>query len=98
MALERELGIGNAVLNGTYAWTDNMSNATGYDNDVTITGAAVGDFVLVSPSMDLDGCQISAHVSAANTVTIAIFNHSGGVLNSDFTIYIKVIRRTGLVV
>lgn len=97
MALERELGVGNAILNGSYAWDTNMSNATGYDNDVTITGAAVGDFVLVSPSMDLDGCQISAHVSAANTVTIAIFNHSGGALNTDFVCYVKVIKRTALV-
>jgi hypothetical protein len=42
--------------------------------DVTVTGAALGDFVLVSSTTDLVDIQMTAFVSAANTVTIMAQN------------------------
>ncbi|MAG24802.1 hypothetical protein CMI47_04410 [Candidatus Pacearchaeota archaeon] len=44
---------------------------------VTVTGAAVGDFVLVSPGVDMQEGLISATVISANTVEIVI-GHVGG--------------------
>jgi len=43
---------------------------------VTVTGAALGDIVLAGPGVDLSTVNWSAHVSAANTVTVVIDNAS----------------------
>jgi hypothetical protein len=45
--------------------------------DVTITGAALGDFVLVSYPADLGGIILTGRVKAANTVEIMAFNVEG---------------------
>lgn len=45
--------------------------------DVTVTGAAFGDFVGVSASIDLAGVLAIAQVSAANTVRVTYINLSG---------------------
>jgi hypothetical protein len=46
--------------------------------DVTVTGAVLGDFAAASFSLDLpNGCWLSAHVSATNTVTVTLHNESG---------------------
>ena len=41
-------------------------------SNVTVAGAALGDFVLVSCAVDLADLQMSASVTAANTVTIVV--------------------------
>lgn len=41
---------------------------------VTVSGAALGDFALASFSLDLSGCALSAYISAADTVTVVLFN------------------------
>jgi len=41
-------------------------------SDVTVTGAALGDFVLVSCAVDLADLQMSASVTAADTVSIVV--------------------------
>jgi hypothetical protein len=41
---------------------------------ITVTGAALGDFVLVSSSSDISELTVNAYVSAADTVTIRLFN------------------------
>lgn len=45
---------------------------------LTVTGAALGDFVLVAAPYSLQGVQASAFVSAANTVAISLANATGG--------------------
>lgn len=45
---------------------------TGSAIDVTVAGAALGDFVLVSPSIDVADTQLSAEVTAAGVVTVMI--------------------------
>lgn len=47
----------------------------------TITGAALGDFVLVSCSVDLQGITATAYVSAADTVKTRLQNESGGAID-----------------
>lgn len=49
---------------------------------VTVTGAALGDFVTgVSLGVDLAGITVTAYVSAANTVTVRLQNESGGAVD-----------------
>jgi hypothetical protein len=48
---------------------------------ITVTGAALGDFVQVSAPHDLQGVIAVGYVSAANTVKIRLQNESGGVVD-----------------
>jgi hypothetical protein len=48
---------------------------------ITVTGAAVGDIVLVAPPYDMQDIVYCGYVQAANTVEIRIQNESGGVIN-----------------
>ena len=50
--------------------------------DVTVPGAALGDFVLVSAEVDLVDLVISASVTAADTVTLSIVNVTGGAVTA----------------
>ena len=40
--------------------------------DITVTGAALGDFVFIAPAIDSVECHLVAWVASANTVTIAL--------------------------
>ena len=49
---------------------------------VTVTGAALGDFVeAVSVGVDLAGTVLTGYVSAADTVTVVLRNGTGGAVN-----------------
>jgi hypothetical protein len=48
---------------------------------VTVTGAAIGDMVLASFSLDLLGLSLSASVTAANTVTVVLSNGTVGAVD-----------------
>lgn len=49
---------------------------------VTVTGAALGDFVTgVSVSVDAVLVNLHGYVSAADTVTVVLQNESGGAVN-----------------
>lgn len=59
-----------------------LADGVGATTTVTVTGAALGDFVVgVSHSVDLQGITVTAYVSAANTVSVRFQNESGGVLD-----------------
>lgn len=45
--------------------------------DITVTGAAVGDLVLVEVAADRKAQLLQGYVSAANTVTLTTFNVEG---------------------
>ena len=47
---------------------------------ITVTGAALGDIVMVSHSLDVSDLQLTADVTAANTVT-AVISSSGDTVN-----------------
>jgi hypothetical protein len=48
---------------------------------ITVTGAVLGNFVIASFSLDLQGLQLTAYVSAADTVTVVLSNNTGGAVN-----------------
>jgi hypothetical protein len=49
--------------------------------EVTVTGAALGDFALASMSVDVADLQLSADVTAANTVTCVLSNSTQGAID-----------------
>lgn len=49
--------------------------------DITVTGAELGDIVLIAPGVDVTDGQLTATVTAANTVTAVFSNVTGGAIN-----------------
>lgn len=63
--------------------------------DFTVTGAAMGDFVLVSSSGAVNSMQMTAHVVATNTVRIFMQNNSGAAVDpGNATYYVRVWKRS----
>lgn len=64
-------------------WNPSAIAAGSYEaKDITVPGAAVGDFVLAALSTIVtNDLMISGNVSAADTVTVILFNPTGGSLN-----------------
>jgi len=61
--------------------------------EVTVTGAALGDFVLVSFSLDVADLVLDAQVTAADTVTCILANNTGGAIDlGSGTVYVHVIQ------
>ena len=62
--------------------------------DLDCTGAALGDFVLVSWSIDMTDLSVTASVTAADVVTWIVENNTGGPLDlGAATVQVKVISR-----
>ena len=49
--------------------------------EITVTGAALGDFARASFSLDVADLELSAQVTAANTVTVSLSNNTGGAID-----------------
>lgn len=70
------------ILTGSTTWdAGNLVDGAGESKDVTVTGAALGDFASASLGVDLQGMLISAAVKSANTVTVRLQNETGGALD-----------------
>lgn len=70
---------------------DNGAGAT--SSNITVTGAALGDHVLVAPIIDTQGLQLFGWVSAANTVKVRIVNNTGAAVDLASAVYnVKVLR------
>jgi len=70
-----------------------LADGVGESTDVTVTGAALGDFVMVAPKVDVADVLVDARVTAVNTVTIRVQNESGGGLNLAASVWnIAVLR------
>lgn len=70
-------------LSATTTW-DPASVAAGTQHAIqtmTVTGAALGDTVVVSFNQDLQGMQLTGYVSAANTVSVILRNGTAGAIN-----------------
>jgi len=64
-------------LYNTIAWDPgNLADGAGETKSLTVNGAALGDFVLVSAPYDLQDCVATGYVQAANTVEIRLQNES----------------------
>jgi hypothetical protein len=63
--------------------------------DVTVTGAALGDYAVASLSIDIADLVLDAQVTAADTVTCVLANNTGGAIDlASATVYVRVFRRT----
>lgn len=58
-----------------------LADAAGETKSVTIEGANLGDFVLVSAGYDLQDITVTGYVQAEDTVEIRIQNESGGTVD-----------------
>ena len=71
-----------------------LADGAGETTTVTVTGAALGDFVLVSLGVDLAGITVTGYVSAADTVSVRVQNESGGTLDlASTTLRVRVLPR-----
>ena len=62
--------------------------------EVTVTGAQLGDFALASMSIDITDLMLSAAVTAADTVTVVAANNTGGAIDlGSGTLFVMVIPR-----
>ena len=62
--------------------------------EITVTGAVLGDFVLVSHSLDTTDLAIVAVVSAADTVTYQLLNNTGGAIDlGSGTVTVRVLPK-----
>lgn len=60
---------------------------------IPVTGAALGDFVLISCSLDLQGLTINAYVDAANSVKFRIQNETTATVDlASATFKVRVVR------
>lgn len=74
----RKLDVGTVVLNPGSATTNSVVVVT-----FTLTGAAVGDVVVVNPPAAIEaGLIATAFVSAANTVTVRVANITAGTVDA----------------
>ena len=64
----------------THDWASINSGAQA-TTTVTVTGAALGMYARASMSVDLQAMQLTAYVSAADTVTCVMKNDSGGAVD-----------------
>lgn len=64
--------------------------------NITVTGAALGDIVMVSHSLDVADLQLTADVTAANTVTV-VASSSGDTVNlGSGTVRVLVIPKAAI--
>ena len=87
-------GFANAI-SANKAW-DAGSIGDGNEEalEVTVTGAALGDFVLSSLSIDVADLVLTGAVTAADTVTLILANNTGGAVDLDAaTAYVLVIPK-----
>ena len=70
------------VLNGTAVLNPaSLVDGAGENHTITVTDAAIGDFVLVSPGVDLQGILMTASVISANTVEVRLQNETTGTID-----------------
>lgn len=83
------------ALTGSATW-DAASIADGDEvaQEVTVTGAALGDFALASMGVDVADLVLNAQVTAADTVTAILANNTGGAIDlASTTLRVAVIPK-----
>ena len=73
----------------------NLVDGAGATSTITVTGAALGDFVVgLSYGVDLQGITLTGYVSAANTVSFRLQNETGGAIDlASTTVRAVVLKR-----
>jgi hypothetical protein len=71
-----------------------LNDGDGATTTVTCAGAALGDYVSASFSLDLQGIMLTAWVSAADIVSVRFQNESGGVIDlASGTLRVAVLKQ-----
>ncbi len=96
-----DIGVFFLAGSATINFADVANGAISATSNVTVTGAAVGDFVVdCTASGDIattDGVELVGKVTAANTVEVFLRNNSGGNFNAaSQTIYVLVIPKASV--
>lgn len=69
-------------LSSSVVWNPpNLASGASETTTITVTGAALGNYVQVSFSLDLQGLSLIGYVSAANTVTAVLSNLTVGAID-----------------
>jgi hypothetical protein len=67
---------------GSATWNPgSIANGSFEAKDVTVAGAALGDYAIASFSLDVQDLQMSADVTAANRVTVVLTNNTGAAVD-----------------
>ena len=64
--------------------------------DVTVPGAAVGDFVLVAPGVDTVDTTATGQVTAAGVVTVTVSNTTAGDVNLADSVWKIVVLKAAI--
>jgi hypothetical protein len=94
--IAEEIQKGTGMLLGSATWNPgSIADGNEEAKEITVTGAALGDYVLaVSFSLDVADLQLTADVTAANTVT-AVLSSSGDTVDlASGTIRVIVMKRS----
>lgn len=71
----------------------NITNGSTATTTITVAGAALGDFVIASFSLALNGIRLYPEVTATDTVTVTFINNTGGDVDlASGTLKVKVIK------
>ena len=82
-----------AMASETKDW-GSVSDGDEAAEEVTVTGAQLGDFALASMSIDTTDITLTATVTAADTVTVILANNTGGSIDlGSGTLYVMVMPR-----
>lgn len=66
----------------SFTWDPaSLADGAGETKSVTVTGAALGDAVLVFPPYDLQDMVVSGYVQAADTVEVRLQNEGGATVD-----------------
>lgn len=72
------------LLTGSDTWdAGEIADGDEAVKEITVTDAALGDFVLVSASIDVADLSLVGQVTEAGKVTVQLLNNTGGAINLD---------------
>ncbi len=89
-----EISTATKMLEASHVWdAPNIGNGAEEDAAIAVAGAVVGDFCMISCSIDVLDLALNAQVTAPNLVTISLLNNTGaGVDLGNATYRVKVFR------
>jgi hypothetical protein len=77
------------------AFAGSIADGNEEAKEVTVTGAALGDYAVASFSLDVADLVLDAQVTAVDTVTCILANNTGGAIDlASGTVYVRVFKRT----
>lgn len=86
----------NMGYDGSETWDPgNVADGEMVSQDVTVTGAVLGDFAMASFSLDISDLVLDANVTAADTVTVTLTNDGidAGVNLASGTLRVRVLKK-----